>query len=229
MSSIINWDATTDAVVSRAADQTQCIQDSLQPYGLYGLCWYHFDHCFDYVQDNYHDTEDDQQSILGKIVWRDYRLISSSRIYHAGTCAKRNHCDIAMTDKGTLLISIRCIRLAFCFERRPFFGVTRAIPSHPNLIGLWHSSLLLPYGLRVRLWHHSGRRGRSRWWPGSIDARRSHHVDFVMTLWWFHDHVLIAFVMTLWWCCDDFMMTLWWLHDHVLIASVLICDGFMIW
>ena len=111
-------------------------KESLQPYGLYGLCWYHFDHCFDYVQDNYHDTEDDQQYILGKIVLCDYRSVSSSRIYHAGTCTKRNHCDIAMTDKGTLLISIRCIRLAFYFERRPFFGVTRAIPFHPNLIGL---------------------------------------------------------------------------------------------
>ena len=98
-------------------------QDFWELCALSGHIHQHHDTCFKYIGNESHRKH-------------HYRSISSSRIYHAGTCAKRNHCDIAMTDKGTLLISIRCIRLAFYFERRPFFGVTRAIPSHPNLIGL---------------------------------------------------------------------------------------------
>ena len=47
----------------------------------------------------------------------NYRLISSSRISHAGTCVKRNYCDIAMTEKDALWISFRCTRRVFCFKQ----------------------------------------------------------------------------------------------------------------
>ena len=47
----------------------------------------------------------------------NYRLISCSRISHAGTCVKRNYCDIAMTEKDALWISFRCTRRVFCFKQ----------------------------------------------------------------------------------------------------------------